>query len=170
MKNWSKRKKILIGLLVLFLAAQAIQPSKNQGSQTGPKDITTVMQVPDSVMSVLKKSCYDCHSNYTTYPWYDNITPANWFVANHVNEGKRELNFTTFGEYSARRQAKKLDESAKQIEKGEMPISSYTLLHPDAKLSDAQRQLLINWFKNAKAGTGINTEAGPEPTKEKDAD
>ena len=141
--------------MVLFLAAQTIQPSKNQGNAAGPKDITTAMQVPDSVMTILKKSCFDCHSNHTDYPWYDNITPANWFVANHVSEGKRELNFSVFGEYTPKRQAKKLDESAEQVEKGEMPLSSYTLLHPDTKLSDAQRQLLINWFKKAEAATGV---------------
>ena len=141
---------------MLFLAAQAIQPAKNQGKASGPKDITQVVQVPDSVMTVLKKSCYDCHSNYTTYPWYDNITPANWWVAHHIDEGKRELNFSTFGEYTAKRQAKKLEESAEQVEEGEMPLNSYLIMHGDAKLSDAQKRMLINWFKTARAGmTGV---------------
>jgi hypothetical protein len=159
MKNWSKRKKILVGLLLLFLAVQAIQPSKNQGNASGPKDIIQVKQVPDSVLAVLKKSCYDCHSNYTIYPWYDNITPVNWWVAHHIDEGKRELNFSIFGEYTAKRQAKKLEESAKQIEEDEMPLKSYLLLHSNAELSAAEKKMLIDWFKNARAGMiGISTE------------
>lgn len=165
MKNWSKRKKILAGLLVLFLAAQAIQPSKNRGSATGPKDITSFTPVPDSVMTVLKKSCYDCHSNYTTYPWYDNITPLNWWVAHHIDEGKRELNFTTFGEYTARKQAKKLEESAEQVQEGEMPLKSYLITHGDARLSDAQKAMLVTWFKRARERTGIAPEAETEQSE-----
>ena len=167
MKNWSKRKKILLGLMVLFIAVQAIQPSKNQGSPTGPTDITAAMQVPDSVMTVLKKSCYDCHSNHTTYPWYDNITPVNWWVNHHINEGKRELNFSTFAEYNQRRKAKKLDESAEQIEKGEMPLKSYLLMHGDAKLTESQQKMLINWFKSAKSGSA-GSQATVNETEEHD--
>lgn len=148
---------------MLFLAAQAIQPSKNRGNASGPKDITQVAQVPDSVMTLLKKSCYDCHSNHTDYPWYDNITPVNWWVGHHINEGKEEVNYSTFGEYTAKRQAKKLEESAEQIEKDEMPLKSYLIMHGDAKLSDAQKQVLINWFKSTRAGmTGVQPAAEHE--------
>src|SRR5215217_2509007 len=117
-----KKKKILISILVLLIVIQVIQPAKNTGNAAGPKDITTVVQVPDNVMTVLKKSCYDCHSNNTTYPWYDNITPVNWWVADHIKEGKRELNFTDFGDYTAKRQNKKLEEIAKTVEKEQMPL------------------------------------------------
>jgi hypothetical protein len=165
MKNWSKRKKIIVGLLVLFLVIQAIQPAKNRGSAAGPKDIASVMQVPGDVMTVMKKSCYDCHSDSTNYPWYDNITPVNWWVAHHINEGKRELNFTVFGDYNTRRKAKKLDESAEQIEKDEMPMQSYLIMHGDAKLSEVQKKLLIDWFKAARAATSAPPE---EPKVEKD--
>jgi uncharacterized membrane protein len=149
MKKWSKTKTVLIILLVLFLAVQAAQPSPNKGAATGPKDVTHVVEVPDSVMAVLKKSCYDCHSDYTTYVWYDKITPVNFWIDHHINEGKRELNFSAFGEYTAKRQAKKLDEIAEQVEKHEMPLGSYTLMHTDAKLTDSQRKLLISWAEAA---------------------
>ncbi len=142
-----KKKRILIGILVFLIVIQAIQPTKNKGNAAGPKDITSVVQVPDNVMAVLKKSCYDCHSNNTTYPWYDNITPVNWWVADHIKEGKRELNFSTFGDYTAKRQNKKLDEVAETVEKGQMPLNSYLIMHGDAKLTAQEKELLISWAK-----------------------
>ena len=145
------KKKILLGLLVVFLAAQAIQPTKNKGSAFGPKDISGSVHVPYSVMSVLKQSCFDCHSNYTNYPWYDQITPVNWWVADHINEGKRELNFSSFGEYSLKRQNKKLEEIAKTVEKEQMPLKSYLIMHGNAKLTDSEKQLLVSWSKSAIA-------------------
>jgi len=148
--GFMKRKnKILIGLLIVLVAAQAIQPSKNQGNPTGPKDIFSVLQVPTNVQQILKRSCYDCHSNQTTYPWYDNITPVNWWVAHHINEGKRELNFTEFGNYTVKRQSKKLDEVAETVESDEMPLNSYLIMHGDAKLSIDEKKLLIDWAKAA---------------------
>lgn len=151
MKNWSKRKKILIGLLLLFLAAQAIRPAKNEGAATGPKDIAHTVAVPDSVMTVLKKSCYDCHSNHSTYPWYDRIAPVSWWVSHHIDEGKRELNFSIFGEYTVRRQAKKMEETAEQVEEGDMPLKSYLIMHGDASLNEEQKKLVIDWAKTTQA-------------------
>src|SRR5687768_14369334 len=106
------KKKILAGLLILFVLAQAMQPSKNHGEVDASRDIAAAFPVPENVMLILKKSCYDCHSNYTEYPWYDNITPVNWWVANHIKEGKRELNFNEFADYSSQKQLKKLKEIA----------------------------------------------------------
>ncbi len=151
MKKRSKTKKILLLLLLIFLAIQVIRPSKNNGNPTGPKDITKVVAVSDSVMFMLKKSCYDCHSDYTVYPWYDQITPVNWWVNNHVNEGKRHLNFTTFGDYTADKMDKKLDGIAETIDKGEMPINSYLWMHGDAKLNEAQRKMIVDWVAVARA-------------------
>lgn len=147
-KKRNKTKTILLILLGIFLAAQAVQPKKNKGSATGAKDITQAMPVPDNVMSVLKRSCYDCHSDHTTYPWYDNITPVNWWVANHIKEGKHELNFTVFSDYPAKKKAKKLEEIAETVEKSEMPLPSYLWTHGDAKLSEAEKSLLIDWAKS----------------------
>jgi|SRR5947209_11034652 len=147
MKRWSKKQKILLILLLIFLAAQAIRPSKNQGSPSGTKDITTVVVVPDSVMTVLKKSCYDCHSNYSNYPWWDQIAPVSWWITNHIKDGKNELNFTEFGNYQAKRKAKKLDAIAKTVEKGQMPLNSYLWMHSDAKLSEAQKKLIVDWAR-----------------------
>jgi len=150
MKNWKKGTKILLGLVILLLLAQLVQPEPNHGNVSGPEDITAAVEVPQPVMAILKKSCYDCHSNYTTYLWYDKISPLNYWIDHHINEGKRELNFSSFASYTAKRQAKKLDEIAEQVEKGEMPIGSYTLMHQEAKLTDVQRKLLIDWAHAAE--------------------
>lgn len=145
MKNWSRKKKIFVGIFLLIIVSQAIRPQKNTGIPSGPKDITKAISVPDSVMVVLKKSCYDCHSDYSAYPWYDEITPVNWWVTHHINEGKRELNFTHFGEYPAKKMAHKLEEIAETVEKAQMPLPSYLWMHGDAKLTEPQKRILINW-------------------------
>ncbi len=151
MKNWSKKRKILVALLLLFIVVQAIQPPKNNGSTVGPSDISQTVQVPDSVLHILKKSCYDCHSNYSTYPWYDRITPLNWWVADHITEGKRRLNFTTFGEYPPKKMDKKLKEIAETVEEDGMPLNSYLWMHGDARLNDKQKQMIVNWVASARA-------------------
>jgi hypothetical protein len=100
-------------------------------------------------MTLLKVACYDCHSNSTIYPWYSRITPVNWWLYDHIKEGKRELNFSEFtGSY--KRKMRKLEETAEQTEKHEMPISSYLWLHKEARLNDAQRKLIADWANNAR--------------------
>lgn len=142
-------KRIILALLIVLIIVQFIQPPHNNGSATTANDITHTVQVPDTVMALLKVACYDCHSDYTRYPWYSKITPVNWWLNNHINEGKRKTNFSEFtGSY--KRKIKRLDETAEQVEKHEMPISSYLWIHKDAKLSDAQRKLIIDWANNAK--------------------
>ena len=143
-------KKILIVLLVVLVVIQFIRPAKND-SKDFSKDITTVYPVPEDVMPILKRSCYDCHSNYTTYPWYDRIQPVAWWLQNHINEGKHHLNFSEFAGYTPKKQAHKLEETAEMIEKGEMPLGSYTFIHTDAKLSKEEATLLVNWAKSLQA-------------------
>jgi hypothetical protein len=142
-------RKILIGLLIVLIIAQFIQPPKNSGSPLTKNDISHSVQVPDSVMALLKVACYDCHSNSTRYPWYSRITPVNWWLYDHIQEGKHELNFSEFTG-SFRRKMRKLEEAGEQTEKHEMPISSYLWIHKDARLSDAQRQLIVEWTKNSR--------------------
>lgn len=151
MKKWSRKGKWLFGVLVVFILAQTIKPTKNNGNPAGPKDIATVVAVPDSVMLVLKTSCYDCHSDYTSYPWYDRIAPVSWWVANHINEGKRHFNFTTFGDYPPKKMDKKLKEVSETVKKGEMPLDSYLWIHKDAQLNAAQKELLKHWVVTARA-------------------
>jgi len=144
-------KKILLILLVVIVIAQFIRPSHNDGSAASANDITHAVQVPDTVMSLLKIACFDCHSDHTNYPWYSKITPVNWWLHNHITEGKRRLNFSQFTTGTFKRKTKKLDEVAELVEKHEMPLDSYLWIHKEAKLNEAQQKLIIDWAKDAEA-------------------
>lgn len=138
-------KKIFYILLLIFAAIQFIPVKYNEQKNTASSSIETAHYIPENVLSTLKKSCYDCHSDQTNYPWYAKIRPVAFWIANHVEEGKEELNFSTFGDYSLRRQFHKLEEISEQIEENEMPLKSYTLIHGNAKLSEAQKSDIKNW-------------------------
>ena len=138
-------KKIFLVLVIVFFAIQFIRPIRNENGQVLPTDITKTVNVPDNVISVLGKACYDCHSDNTRYPWYMNIQPMGWMMANHIKNGKENLNFSEFGNYSKRKQANKLRAVAKSIDEGSMPISSYTIVHADAKLGKESKELIREW-------------------------
>lgn len=143
-------KKILIGVLILFLLIQFIGPAKNQGKVIASEDITHIVAIPADVQARLKTACYDCHSNNTSYPWYANVQPLGWWLANHIKDGKAELNFNEFGSYSKRRQLSKLKGIGESINNGSMPLSSYTLIHRRAKLSTEDKKMIIDWAEKAK--------------------
>lgn len=143
-------KKAGIILLLLIIVIQFIQPAKNNSTAILTTDITQAINVPEDVLNVLKVSCYDCHSNNTVAPWYSNIQPVGWWLNNHVKEGKSKLNFSEFGSYTPKKANHKLEEIAEMIEKNEMPLYSYTILHKDAVLNAAQKDLIIKWAKSTK--------------------
>ena len=99
-----------------------IRPAKNQNTEVQKNDISTVMSIPEDVSNILQASCYDCHSNYTTYPWFDEVQPVYWWVNNHIEEGKHHLNFSEWATYTPKRQAHKMHEIAEQVEEGEMTL------------------------------------------------
>src|SRR5689334_19634126 len=105
-------KRALLIIIIVLILIQFIQPPHNDGPVYAATDITHAVQVPDSVMTLLKVSCYDCHSDHTTYPWYSKITPVNWWLQNHIAGGKRHLNFTEFTGTSYKRMARRLEETA----------------------------------------------------------
>lgn len=141
----SKAKKILLALLLVFIAMQFVRPARNSSKAVQTADMVTHFNTPANVAGILKTSCYDCHSNNTRYPWYANIQPIGWLLANHVKDGKEELNFNEFTTYSKRRQLSKLKSVQNSIKDGSMPLSSYTLLHTDAKLSEDSKASIILW-------------------------
>jgi hypothetical protein len=140
-----KTNKILAGIGIVLIAIQFVRPAHNISSQILATDISKTVKISDSVQAVLKKACYDCHSNNTDYPWYSNIQPVGWFLANHVSEGKRHLNFSEFGSYTQRRQSSKLNDVANEVQDGGMPLSSYKLMHKNARLTADEKRLIINW-------------------------
>lgn len=143
-------RKILLFLLAVLVVLQIFRPKLDNRSQ-GPSanNINNFAAVPSDVDQMLKTSCYDCHSNNTQYPWYASIQPVGWWLRDHINEGKKELNFDEFGSYALRRQYHKLEELGDEVEHEEMPLSSYTLIHTNAKLSAEQRRMLVNWSEQA---------------------
>ncbi|MBL0330419.1 MAG: heme-binding domain-containing protein [Bacteroidetes bacterium] len=137
----SKKKKILYILLSVIIIIQFIRPERNLGK----RETENTIFVSNEVGQILQTSCFDCHSNYTVYPWYTNIQPIGWWLNHHVNEGKEELNFSEFEAYSLKRKLHKLEEIKEMVDEGEMPLSSYTLIHGDATLSAEQKEILSKW-------------------------
>jgi len=137
----SKKKKILFILLAVVIIIQFIRPERN----IGKRETENTIFVSNEVGQILQTSCFDCHSNYTVYPWYTNIQPIGWWLNHHVNEGKEELNFSEFETYSLKRKLHKLEEIKEMVDEGEMPLSSYTLIHGDASLSAEQKEILSKW-------------------------
>lgn len=145
-----RKKKVIITIFIVLIIIQFIQPARNISVQALPTDIVNVQSVPQHVQTIFQNACYDCHSNNTRYPWYTNIQPLGWVLARHINKGKADLNFSDFGSYSSRRQQSKLKSIASQVKDGEMPLASYILMHKEAKLTDAEKALIINWAQEAE--------------------
>ena len=142
------RKLIRISLILLLAALiiiQFIRPPENISKGVAVNDISVKYNIPADVDHVLKVSCYDCHSNNTRYPWYWQIQPVTWFMNGHIEDAKKELNFSTFVSYNIRKQYKLFDNIKKEVKGGDMPLTSYTLVHRDAILKDTQRLLIANW-------------------------
>lgn len=136
------RKAIRIGVAVFVVAvvvAQAVRISTVNPPVVGD------VAAPAPVDAILRRACYDCHSNQTVWPWYSHIAPLSWLLANDVEEGRRELNFSTWSTYDAKKRAKKLTETAKEVGGDEMPPWYYVLVHSDAKLADTDRETLRAW-------------------------
>jgi hypothetical protein len=140
-------KKILLALLVILVIIQFFRPEKNVSEELSATEISYHYAIPDSVNLILKAACNDCHSNKTEYPWYSNIQPVAWWMNNHVVDGKRHLNFSTFASGRISRQNHKFEEIVEMVKENEMPLPSYTWLglHPDANLSEQQKEALVKW-------------------------
>lgn len=143
-------KKILIVLAIVFVILQFFRPEKNQ-SGVKTNSIYAKYQTPKNVIAILNKACMDCHSNYTVYPWYTNIQPVGLWMNHHIEEGKEHLNFDEFLSYKVYRQYHKIEEVDEVIQEAEMPMSSYTLVHTEAKLTQEEKDLLINWSKSIRS-------------------
>ncbi|WP_406843464.1 heme-binding domain-containing protein [Flavobacterium soyae] len=139
------RKILFIGLII-FLLMQLYQPVRNSDyGQVLPIHISKVYHIPRNIEAILQTSCYDCHSNNTQYPWYSYVQPVRLFMESHITQGKKDLNFSQWGDYSKRKQGNKLDRIVKQIKANEMPLTSYTLIHKNAVLTPAQKEQVIKW-------------------------
>lgn len=143
-------KIVLILLVVIFIAIQFSRPDRTNPPIVQAETLEANMEVPQDVQAILKRSCNDCHTNDTNYPWYSNIAPISWSVVDHIRVGREELNFSKWGTYSQKRKDHKMEEICEQVESGEMPHNQYLWIHWDAELSKNDIQVLCNWTKNEK--------------------
>jgi hypothetical protein len=127
----------ILGAIVLFILIQFIPYGRNH---TNPPVVAQPTWPSEEVHQVVQQSCYDCHSNETVWPWYSNIAPISWMVYHDVEEGRSRLNFS---EWNSNRAGRRLREVSEVLQEGEMPMPIYVLMHPTAKLSDTERQMLI---------------------------
>jgi hypothetical protein len=148
MRLW---KKILLTLAVLLAAIQFIRPARNISMGISANDIALHYRIPDTVQGILKRSCYDCHSNNTVYPWYDNIQPVGWWLQYHVNHGKHGLNFSEFASYTPEKQAKKLKNITEEIKQDGMPLDSYLWIHGYARLSPEEKTWVMAWADSLRS-------------------
>ena len=143
-------KRILIILLIVFVLIQFIRPEKNRAAGKSPNDISTIYPVPDSIESILKVACYDCHSNNTRYPCYAEIQTVAWWLNDHIVDGKKDLNFSEFAKYRIRKQYVKFEQTEELVKENAMPLSSYTWIHKDAVLSERQKDAIIGWASSIR--------------------
>lgn len=143
----NRKKLVFLVLVIVVVAIQFIKTEVATASFKPEDDFINITQADEHIATILKTSCYDCHSEEYNQPWYASVAPISWWINDHVNEGKKHLNFSAFGTYSAKKAAHKLEECYEEVEKDEMPLSSYTIVHSNALLSEEDKLTLINWFK-----------------------
>jgi len=144
------KTKIIIAIIVVLIAMQFIRIDKTNPPVNPQTDFINVVEVPEHIKTLIRTSCYDCHSNETVYPWYSNIAPVSWWMKGHVNHAREEMNFSIWGEYSEKRKDHKLEEIIELVEEGEMPLPSYLIIHGEAKLDKEQIQTFAEWIQEQR--------------------
>ena len=135
-------------VVAIVLVIQVIPVERNVSTVPPGQSFEKTEKVPANVAAILKVSCYDCHSNNTRYPWYSVLQPGALFMARHIKKGKEELNFDEFNNYSKRRKKAKIKSIISQIEKDEMPLKSYRMMHGNARLSADEKKELLDFFRD----------------------
>lgn len=142
-------KKLLkitaICLVAAFLLIQFFRPDFTNPPVNQAETLEAATAVPENVREILKRSCYDCHSNETIYPWYSKIQPSAWFLDGHIHDGRSELNFSAWNTYDTRRKRRKLDEICEETKSAAMPLPSYLWVHWGAQVSEEEIKILCEW-------------------------
>ena len=156
-------KTLAVVLIIAFAAIQIVRADRTNP----PVNAADVLQAPPDVQAILDRSCADCHSSNTRWPWYTNVAPVSWWIADHVKDGRKEMSFSEFNTYSPKKAAHKMEEICEQLKKGEMPLKGYTPLHPEAKLTDADKQRLCEWSSSERARilTAMAPAVAPSPAE-----
>ena len=141
---------LLLIIAIVLLVIQLFRPHFENPPENPQLAIQAVVPVPPNVQTILDRSCYDCHSSRTRYPWYSKIAPSSWLLSSDVNEGRQELSFSVFGTYPKKKASNKLKKLCEEVKGGDMPPWYYTPMHPGSKLSDADRQTVCAWTTAAQ--------------------
>lgn len=166
MKKYFTLKKLLLALGVVFVVIQFFRIDKTNPAVDPAQDFLSTLKPSAEISGLLKTACYDCHSHETKYPWYTNIAPVSWWIKNHFDEGREELNFSTWQAYTAKKKDHKLKECVELVKEKEMPLTSYTWMHSDARLSDVQRTALADYFSALRSGSAATTDSESESESE----
>ena len=144
------RRRSVAGLAVMtvFIGIQFIPVNRSNPPVHGE------IQAPRAVSEVLQRSCYDCHSNETEWPWYSHVAPVSWVLVHHVDEGREEFNFSTWSELAEKDRSEIIHEIWEETSEGKMPLRSYLVIHPEAKLSEADIETLRKWSGSSKQESG----------------
>lgn len=142
---WKIVKWLLISLICLFILIQLKRPARSNPAVEEAQTIEAHTQITPEVKDILSRSCNDCHSHKTVWPWYTNVAPISWWIADHINEGRRNMNLSQWGKLDNNRQDRKLRQICDEVEDGAMPLSSYLPMHPKARLSDQDKKTLCDW-------------------------
>jgi hypothetical protein len=145
MPKKNAKKKILWGLLIVLVIIQFIRPEKNKAATISANDLSKQYDIPANVQGILKKSCYDCHSNNTKYPWYSEIQPVGWWLQYHVNEGKAAMNLSEYLAYEPKDQHHIMEELMEEVKENHMPLNSYLWIHKGAKLTKEEKETMLIW-------------------------
>lgn len=143
-------KKIGLALLAIVIIIQFSRIDKVNPEAIPEKDFMTITNSPENIKKILKTSCYDCHSNLTEYPWYSNVAPISWWLKDHIDDGRKHLNFSDWADYPLKKKKHKLEECWEMVGNEEMPLPSYLITHGDAELTAEERAELVAWFKGLK--------------------
>src|SRR5688572_22140454 len=138
-------KWLLILIVALFVGVQFVRPARTNPAVDQTQTIHAQLQITPQVASILDRSCQDCHSNTTRWPWYSNMAPVSWFVIDHVNHARSHLNFSEWGRLDNSQAVKKLEEMCEEVEDRAMPLPSYTYIHWSAKLAPEDVKTLCEW-------------------------
>ncbi|MFK7950140.1 MAG: heme-binding domain-containing protein [Saprospiraceae bacterium] len=143
-------KKIGIGLVVILILMQFKQIDKTNPEYNETEDFITMTQPPREIANLIEYACYDCHSYQVIYPWYSSIAPISWMIEHHIEEGREHLNFSQWASYDKVKANHKLEECVEEIEKGNMPMKSYVVMHRDAKMTKKQQKALTDFFESQR--------------------
>jgi len=148
MRLWLKRS--LFAAVLLLIASQLVRPQKTNPTVNPAQTIQADLPVSTEVRTILERSCSDCHSDHTTWPWYTNVAPSSWLVINHVNEGRQKLNLSRWASYPNEKKSKLLEKMCKEVSDGGMPLTSYLLIHWGARLRQGDAQAICAWTEAAQ--------------------